>query len=156
MMNHMNDPYDLQRFVRAQEHNYAQAVQELAAGHKSSHWMWYVFPQPAGLSLSPMGQYFAIRSLAEAQAYLDHRPLGDRLRECALLAARAKTTSAYQLMGPIDAAKLHSCMTLFSLLATDPFQLVLKKYYDGEQSIGTLRICHDQQFCRSPVGLAPE
>jgi uncharacterized protein (DUF1810 family) len=131
------DRYGLQRFVAAQEDAaiYARALEELRAGRKQSHWIWFVFPQIAGLGQSPMSQVYAIRSLDEARAYLMHPQLGPRLRECceALLAADP-AASAESILGGIDAIKVRSSMTLFA--RADPserlFRAVLDRFYGGE------------------------
>ncbi|MBS1883346.1 MAG: DUF1810 domain-containing protein [Actinobacteria bacterium] len=131
------DRYGLQRFVDAQEDVaiYARALAELRAGRKRSHWIWFVFPQITGLGLSPMSRAYAIRSLEEARAYLDHPLLGPRLGECceALLAADP-SRSAPEILGGIDAIKVRSSMTLFA--RADPeqslFPTVLDRFYAGE------------------------
>jgi uncharacterized protein (DUF1810 family) len=129
------DPYDLQRFVTAQDTGgtYDQAVAELRQGRKASHWMWFVFPQIAGLGHSPASRLYAISSLAEARAYLAHPVLGPRLAECAELVCGATGRSAEQIFGGIDAVKLRSSMTLF--LHADPsaqvFRQVLDQYFGG-------------------------
>jgi uncharacterized protein (DUF1810 family) len=138
----MDDPYRLARFVDAQDRGgaYRQAVAELRAGRKRSHWMWFVFPQIAGLGSSPMAQEFAIGSLDEARAYLAHPVLGPRLAECArLLNAAAEGTSAAEIFGPVDAMKLRSSMTLFAAAAPAelPFNDVLARYFDGETDPAT-------------------
>jgi uncharacterized protein (DUF1810 family) len=126
----------LQRFVDAQDHDgaFGRALAELHAGRKHAHWMWFVFPQLAGLGRSSTARYFAIGSLAEAQAYLHHDVLGPRLRECARALTQLPTTSAEAVLGPLDALKLRSSMTLF--LRADPteplFQEVLDQYFGGE------------------------
>jgi uncharacterized protein (DUF1810 family) len=132
------DRYGLRRFVDAQEDAaiYARALEELRAGRKRSHWIWFVFPQIAGLGQSAMSQAYAIRSLAEARAYLAHPVLGPRLRECceALLAADP-AASAESILGGIDAIKVRSSMTLFA--RADPaeplFPAVLDRFYGGER-----------------------
>jgi uncharacterized protein (DUF1810 family) len=126
---------DLERFVHAQDENqtYAQAVAELRRGRKTSHWMWFVFPQIAGLGRSPMAQAYAIAGLAEARAYLAHPVLGPRLVECAQIVASHQGSTAEQIFGGIDAMKLRSSMTLFA--RADPeqpvFTAVLDQYFDG-------------------------
>ena len=123
---------DLERFVRAQDGVYPTALAEISAGHKRSHWMWFVFPQLAGLGSSPTAQRYAIGGLAEARAYLDHPVLGPRLVECAN--ALLKTSgSAAEIFGYPDDLKLRSSMTLFARAADDaaPFQAVLDRFYDG-------------------------
>jgi len=139
----MDDPYRLERFVVAQDRGgaYRQAVAELRAGRKRSHWMWFVFPQIAGLGSSPMAQEFAIGSLAEARAYLAHPVLGPRLAECArLLNTAADGTSAAEILGPVDAMKLRSSMTLFAAAAPEKqvFTDVLAAYFDGKPDEATL------------------
>ena len=139
----MDDPYRLDRFVAAQDRGgtYRQAVAELRAGRKRSHWMWFVFPQLAGLGSSPMAQEFAIGSLAEAQAYLAHPVLGPRLTECAqIMTAAPEGSSASQILGPVDAVKLRSSMTLFAAAAPaeQAFSTVLTRYFDGKPDQATL------------------
>ena len=111
-----NDPWRLERFVAAQDRGgtYQRAVAELRAGAKVSHWMWFIFPQVAGLGMSAMSREFAISSVAEARAYLAHPVLGPRLRECARVVADIENRSAQQVFGYIDAVKLRSSMTLFA------------------------------------------
>ena len=104
-----NDPYDLQRFVQAQRDDYAQALAEIRCGRKRSHWMWYIFPPLAGLGLSDMSQRYAIRSLAEADAYLSHPVLGPRLRECAEAVTGVEGRSAREIFGSPDDMKPRSC-----------------------------------------------
>jgi uncharacterized protein (DUF1810 family) len=131
----MADPYDLERFVSAQNSGgtYEAALGELRRGRKSSHWMWFVFPQIAGLGQSSISRKYAISSLAEAQAYLHHPELGARLRECAAVLATTEGRSAVQIFGGIDAQKLRSSMTLFARAdPTEPlFPAVLDKYFGG-------------------------
>jgi uncharacterized protein (DUF1810 family) len=130
-----DDPYDLQRFVTAQDvgGTYQQALAELRAGRKTSHWMWFVFPQIAGLGYSPTARAYAITSLAEARAYLAHPVLGARLTECAKVLAGLSGRTAEQVFGDVDAMKLCSSMTLF--LRADPgepvFRQVLEQYFGG-------------------------
>ena len=115
----MGDPWRLERFVAAQERGgtYQRAVTELRAGIKVSHWMWFVFPQVAGLGLSAMSREYAISSVAEARAYLAHPVLGSRLRECARVVEATEGRSAGAIFGPVDAVKLRSSMTLFAAAA---------------------------------------
>jgi uncharacterized protein (DUF1810 family) len=131
----MSDPYDLQRFVDAQDRGgtYDDALAELRDGRKTSHWMWFVFPQIAGLGSSPMAQRYAISSLDEARAYLAHPVLGDRLREAARALTGLDTRSPEEVMGGIDAMKLRSSMTLFARAAPDEalFAQVLDQYFGG-------------------------
>ena len=133
----MSDPFDLDRYVRAQDAGgtHDQALAELRRGRKTSHWMWFVFPQITGLGRSGMDRTYAIRSLDEARAYLAHPLLGPRLREAAGVAARADAASAGELMGGIDALKLRSSMTLFGRAdPTEPvFRAVLERWFDGAE-----------------------
>jgi uncharacterized protein (DUF1810 family) len=135
-----NDPYDLDRFVRAQAPDYDRALSELRAEKKKSHWMWYIFPQLEGLGQSPMSQRYAIKGAAEARAYLDHRVLGPRLRECAAVVNDIVGRSAFEILGSPDDLKLRSCTTLFASVSDDPvFEQVLEKYFDGQHDEETLR-----------------
>jgi uncharacterized protein (DUF1810 family) len=126
---------DLERFVTAQDSGgtYQRAVAELRAGRKTSHWMWFIFPQIAGLGRSAMAQAYAISDLAEARAYLAHPVLGPRLIECAKVVASQRGRSAEQMFGGIDAIKLRSSMTLFAHAGPDHtiFQQVIDQYFDG-------------------------
>jgi uncharacterized protein (DUF1810 family) len=137
----MDDPYDLQRFVAAQDagRSYDQAAAELRRGRKTSHWMWFVFPQVAGLGRSPVAQLYAISGLAEAQAYLAHPVLGPRLVECAAIVAGLSGRTAEQVFGGIDALKLRSSMTLFLRAAPDQpaFRQVLDQYFGGDPDPAT-------------------
>jgi uncharacterized protein (DUF1810 family) len=137
----MDDPYGLARFVAAQDAGgtYEQAVGELRRGRKTGHWMWFVFPQIAGLGYSQMSQRYAISSLPEARAYLAHPVLGPRLAECAAIVAQTQDRTAEQIFGGIDAMKLHSSITLF--LRADPaeqvFGDVLARYFGGQPDAAT-------------------
>ena len=137
----MTDEHGLQRFVAAQEAGgvYSDAVRELRAGRKQSHWMWFVFPQLAGLGRSATAQHFAISGLPEAVAYLAHPVLGPRLRECAGVLTELPETDPVAVFGPVDAQKLQSSMTLFSLAAPAErvFRDVLEQYFDGATDEGT-------------------
>jgi len=132
-MTEYTDPYDLARFVAAQEGVYENALAELRHGLKTGHWMWFIFPQIAGLGFSLMSQRYAIRSLDEARAYLAHPVLGPRLRKCARAVADVRGKTAEQILGQVDALKLRSSMTLFHRAdPTEPvFAAVLQKYFDG-------------------------
>ena len=129
------DPYDLQRFVAAQDAGgtYPRAAAELRSGRKASHWMWFVFPQIAGLGFSHASRTYAISSLEEARAYLAHPVLGPRLIECAAIVADLPGRTAEQVFGEIDAVKLRSSMTLFMRAAPgEPaFRQVLDQYFGG-------------------------
>ena len=137
----MADSYDLERFVAAQHANgtYERAVDELRRGRKTSHWMWFVFPQIAGLGRSETSRRYAISSLDEARAYLEHPVLGPRLRECAGLVAQVQGHSAEQVFGDVDAQKLQSSMTLFLRAAPDEplFKQVLDQYFGGRADSAT-------------------
>jgi uncharacterized protein (DUF1810 family) len=129
----VGDPYNLQRFVEAQDGTFETALAELRAGRKHSHWMWFVFPQLAGLGRSPTAQFFAVRSAEEAQAYLAHPVLGPRLRQSieALLPWAGKH-SAEEILGATDAMKLRSCLTLFDAIEPGgPFGRAQAGFYGG-------------------------
>jgi uncharacterized protein (DUF1810 family) len=137
-----DDPFDLGRFRSAQDAHgaLAEALAELRDGRKTSHWMWFVFPQIAGLGVSSTAVYFAIRSLEEARAYLADPVLGPRLIEAAEAAETAPAASAEALLGGIDAAKLRSSMTLFAHAAPEEpvFRRVLDRWFDGREDDATL------------------
>ena len=126
-------PYDLERFLEEQRDVYDDALDELCRGRKTGHWIWFIFPQIAGLGYSFMSQRFAISSLDEARDYLAHPVLGSRLRECARTVLETNDRTAEEIFGPIDALKLRSCMTLFHRAAPDEsvFAQVLDRYYGG-------------------------
>jgi uncharacterized protein (DUF1810 family) len=136
-----DDPFDLERFVAAQAAggSYHRAVEELRAGRKTSHWMWFVFPQIAGLGQSPMSREFAISSLEEARAYVRHPVLGARLVECAGILAEGPGRSAVEIFGVVDAQKLQSSMTLFmrAMPETPEFGAVLDRFFDGQSDPAT-------------------
>jgi len=136
----MADEYDLDRFVTAQEPVLAQVRQELAAGRKRSHWMWFVFPQLAGLGYSAMARQYAISSLAEAQAYLEHPVLGGRLIELTKLVNQVNGRSIHDIFGSPDDLKFHSSMTLFAQARSDEpvFSEALDKYFGGVMDRGTI------------------
>jgi uncharacterized protein (DUF1810 family) len=136
------DPFDLDRFVRAQEGVHEVALAELRRGRKSSHWMWFVFPQLAGLGRSATAERYAVTGVDEARAYLAHPVLGTRLREVTDAAATAPASSADTLMGGIDALKLRSSMTLFAAVAPEPapFRAVLDRWWDGAEDDRTLAL----------------
>lgn len=145
MVSHMaDDPYNLQRFVAAHSSagTYERALTELRGGRKTSHWMWFVFPQIAGLGQSQMSRTYAISSLDEAKAYLRHPVLGARLLECARVMAQMPSGTAEQILGGIDAQKLRSSMTLFLRAKPEEavFQQVLERYFDGEPDSATDRL----------------
>ena len=136
----MSDEFDLQRFVDAQAPVYDTAVAELRAGRKRSHWMWFIFPQIAGLGQSEMSQRYAIRSSDEAAAYLAHSLLGHRLNECAGIGAALDADAIEDVFPPPDDLKFHSSMTLFADVAPDVavFQACIDKYFDGAPDRNTL------------------
>jgi len=138
----MNDPYDLSRFVEAQEGDYEQAIAEIRSGRKHSHWMWYVFPQFEGLGFSSTSRRYAIKSLAEAKAYLNHPVLGPRLLECVEEALGIEARSAHDLFGSPDDMKLRSCATLFAHVspAGSVFDRLLDKYFKGKVDDKTLQL----------------
>ncbi|MEQ1847980.1 MAG: DUF1810 domain-containing protein, partial [Nitrospira sp.] len=138
----MTDAYHLQRFLDAQERVYDTVLNELRAGRKASHWIWFIFPQIAGLGRSAMAQQFAIGSLDEAKAYLQHPVLGQRLRECTQLVLDVNGRSAEEIFSYPDNLKFRSCMTLFLTAATDNtiFKDALLKYFDGKPDQSTFDI----------------
>ena len=137
-----DDPHLLRRFVEAQKNDYEEALFEIKSGRKRSHWMWYVFPQFAGLGFSSTSQHYAIKSLDEAKSYLAHPLLGPRLAECvdALLAIEGR--SAHEIFGSPDDMKLRSCATLFACVspAGSPFEKLLDKYFQGKRDEKTLQL----------------
>lgn len=140
-MRTLDDQYDLQRFVAAQEPIYEEIRAELRDGRKRSHWMWFVFPQIKGLGASPMSRRFAISSVAEAEAYLNHPVLGPRLRECTELVVHVPDRTIEAIFGEIDSLKFRSSMTLFAHVTKvdDVFTKALRKYFGGERDPLTLR-----------------
>jgi len=137
-----DDPYDLNRFVQAQEGVYDRALAELRRGQKRTHWMWYVFPQFDGLGYSSMSTRYAIKSIGEAEAYLSHPMLGPRLQACAEAVLSVEGRSARDILGSPDDMKLKSCATLFTQVSppSSVFERVLEKYYQGEQDSKTLEL----------------
>jgi uncharacterized protein (DUF1810 family) len=136
----MHDPYNLSRFVDAQHAVFEDVLAELREGHKRSHWMWFVFPQIQGLGYSTMAQRFAISSLQEAKAYLEHPVLGPRLIECARLVNAINGRTIHEIFGSPDDLKFRSCMTLFAHAAPAPnvFEDALRKYFSGREDEQTL------------------
>ena len=134
------DPFDLARFSAAQEAVYATVREELAAGCKRSHWMWFIFPQIQGLGLSPMAQRFALSGADAARAYLRHPLLGVRLRECTQLVLHTEGRSVREIFGRPDDLKFRSCMTLFAHVAAEDalFSAALEKFFAGEPDQLTL------------------
>ena len=142
MPSHQEDPHDLARFVEAQAANHAQALAELRAGCKRSHWSWYVLPQIRGLGSSPMSVRYAISGLDEARAYLNHPILGARLCECVAAMYAHPGSNAAAILGDIDAKKFHSCVTLFAQVSEEAslFHDALAKYFAGAGDQGTFAI----------------
>jgi len=143
-----DDPYDLTRFVRAQEKDYECALSEIRSGRKRTHWMWYIFPQVDGLAFSSTSRYYAIKSIEEAKAYLDHPILGPRLLECAEAVVHVEGRSATEIFGSPDDLKLRSCATLFACVSPrdSVFERLLQKYYRGGRDGKTLQL----------LGISPE
>jgi uncharacterized protein (DUF1810 family) len=140
-------PYDLSRFVEAQAHCYARVLQELAAGEKTSHWMWFIFPQLRGLGLSATARRFGLSGIEEARAYLAHPLLGARLRECTRTLLTVEGRTAHEIFGSPDDLKLRSCLTLFAQAAgaspapeDQVFGEALTRHYRGEPDPLTLRL----------------
>jgi uncharacterized protein (DUF1810 family) len=138
----MADLFDLDRFVRAQEDTYAQGLAEIRAGRKRSHWMWFVFPQIAGVGSSAMAERYALRSLAEARAYLQHPVLGPRLMECSESACAVSGRSALEIFGTPDELKLRSSATLFDAVSppASVFDRLLAKFFDGGRDAKTIAL----------------
>ena len=134
--------YDLDRFVKAQAYDYDAALREIRSGRKRSHWMWYIFPQLQGLGFSSTAQYYGIRDLEEAKAYIAHPVLGPRLKEISEALLGLDTCDPSAVMGYPDDLKLRSCMTLFELAAPEQpvFGRVLEKYYVGRRDSCTLEL----------------
>ena len=143
-----SDPYDLNRFVQAQKAVYDEALLEIKRGRKSSHWMWYIFPQFDGLGFSTTSRLYSIKSVEEAAAYLAHPILGPRLTECAEAALCVEGRSAHEIFGSPDDMKLRSCATLFARVSPpgSVFHRLLDKYFQGKPDRKTLGL----------LGIAPE
>ncbi|WDZ77019.1 DUF1810 domain-containing protein [Ensifer adhaerens] len=136
----MADPFELKRFVEAQDRVYAAVLDELGHGRKRTHWMWFVFPQIAGLGHSPMAERYAISGLDEARAYLSHPLLGLRLRQCTELVNAVSGKSAHDIFSSPDDVKFRSSMTLFAEVEESPFVQALECYFGGEKDRRTLDI----------------
>lgn len=138
----LNDPYGLRRFVEAQDPVFDAVCEELAAGRKRSHWMWFIFPQIQGLGRSDMARRYAISGLDEARAYLRHPVLGPRLKQACELVSRAPAASAAEIFGPLDAVKFRSCLTLFTWAAPEEtlFRACLDRFFDGQADPLTLSL----------------
>ena len=143
-----SDPHHLSRFVQAQTGDYQRALSEIRSGRKHSHWMWYIFPQIAGLGFSSTSKLYSIKSQAEAEAYLSHPILGARLLDCAEAALQVEGHSAGEIFGSTDERKLRSCATLFAAVspADSVFHRLLDKYFQGRRDSKTLEL----------LGLTPE
>lgn len=142
----VTDPYDLDRFVQAQKNVYPGVIQELRRGAKTGHWMWFIFPQLLGLSQTPTSRTYAIKTIDEARAYVQHSVLGQRLQECTALVIAVDGKSANAIFGHPDDLKFRSSMTLFLVAAPeiDLFQRALNKYYNGKQDARTLELLERQ------------
>jgi uncharacterized protein (DUF1810 family) len=135
----MTDPFDLQRFVDAQAPVYSRVVAEMRQGEKRSHWMWFIFPQLAGLGHSPMARRFALRSREEVMAYLGHGVLGPRLRQCTALVNAVAGRTIREILGSPDDLKFCSSMTLFGAVSSEPeFAAAIARFYDGVSDQRTL------------------
>ena len=145
-----DDPYELRRFIDAQSHDYDQALAEIKAGRKSSHWIWYIFPQIDGLGFSSMSRRYAIKSVDEARAYLAHPVLGKRLVEVCEAALAVEGRSAHEIFGSPDDMKLKSSATLFASVspASSVFHRLLEKYYNGEGDERTLELIRPESTTR--------
>jgi uncharacterized protein (DUF1810 family) len=137
-----NDPYDLDRFVRAQEGDYQQALSEIMSGRKRSHWMWFIFPQIDGLAFSSTSKLYSIKSIDEARVYFEHAVLGPRLLKCAEAVVGVDNRSATEIFGSPDDLKLRSCATLFASVSPSGsvFERILEKYFRGERDGKTLQL----------------
>ncbi|PSN19699.1 DUF1810 domain-containing protein [filamentous cyanobacterium CCP5] len=149
LLNHADnpsDPHNLHRFIQAQAQDYERALAELKGGRKRSHWMWYIFPQFEGLGRSPTAQRYAIKSLAEARAYLQHPVLGPRLIEAAEALLQVENRSAHDILGTPDEMKLRSCATLFANVspASSVFEQLLEHFFQGQPDEKTLQLLRDQ------------
>jgi uncharacterized protein (DUF1810 family) len=136
------DPFDLERFVQAQEPDFSQALSEIKSGRKSSHWMWYIFPQIEGLGSSWTSRRYSVKSVEEAKAYLSHPVLGPRLVECAKAVVDVQGRSALEIFGSPDDLKLRSCATLFASVSSEGsvFREIIDKYFGGQPDERTLRL----------------
>jgi uncharacterized protein (DUF1810 family) len=137
-----NDPFNLSRFLEVQAADYEQALSEIKAGRKRSHWMWYIFPQIDGLAFSSMSRQYSIKSIEEAQAYVNHPILGTRLLDCAKAVVDIEGRSIEEILGSPDDLKLRSCATLFAFVSASGsvFDQILEKYYGGVRDDRTLQL----------------
>lgn len=137
---------ELNRFIVAQESDYENALQEIKNGQKRTHWMWYIFPQIVGLGMSEISVYFSIKSLEEAESYLDNEILGNRLLEISKELLKLDTNDPEEVFGYIDALKLNSSMTLFSYVSNEEvFNKVIDKYFNGNKDNKTIEICEQMK-----------
>ena len=141
------DPFNLNRFVEAQESDYGRALKEIREGRKRSHWMWYIFPQIAGLGHSSTARFYAIKGFEEAQAYVGHSILGPRLRECFEAALSVEGKTAEDIFGFPDVLKLRSCATLFMHVSgqASVFEQLLRKHYGGQADEATLSLLNEKR-----------
>lgn len=148
-----DDPFDLARFVSAQERDYAQALRELRSGRKQSHWIWYVLPQLRGLGMSGMSQRYGVSGLEEARAYLAHPVLGPRLVECVEAISAHQGRAAAAIMGDLDAMKYQSCLTLFASVSGDAesvFAMALQSHFAGVRDGRTVQMLSRSQSDARP------
>jgi len=144
----------LERFIAAQADTYARALEEIGRGRKTSHWMWFIFPQLEGLGRSERSRFYGIKNLDEARAYWQHPVLGSRLRACIQALRQHRDKSALAMLGEVDAMKLHSCLTLFSAAADDPAdrklaELALAQFYHGAAEPMTVALQASQNHTKS-------
>ena len=154
-----DDPYNLGRFLKAQEHDYQQALSELRSGQKRTHWMWYIFPKIDGLALSSTSKHYSIKNVEEARAYLDHPVLGPRLLECAEAVLGVQGRSVHEIFGSPDDLKLKSCATLFGCVSPpgSVFERLLEKYYRCNRDHKTLQLLGvDPELIRASGGIHKE
>ena len=148
-----DDPFDLARFVEAQDPAYDTALAELRAGRKRTHWIWYILPQVRGLGTSQMSMRYGLQSLAEAKAFLAHPILGPRLRECVRALNALRESDPVAVLGGIDALKLRSCLTVFAEASPEEslFREALEKYFKGQADTGTLSLIERAPRSKSGV-----
>ena len=138
--------YDLERFIEAHNDDYNRALNEVKSGRKLTHWMWYIFPQITGLGMSETAQYYEIKSLDEARAYLNNELLKDHIIEISNALLELDKTDPVEVFGDVDALKLKSSMTLFSYVSDDEiFNKVIDKYFNGSKDLTTVRICEEMK-----------
>lgn len=141
---------DLSRFISAHEEDYDRALSEIKSGFKRSHWMWYIFPQIQGLGVSETSKFYAIKSLEEANDFLNDEVLGSHLREISSELLKLELKNPTYVFGEVDSHKLNSCMTLFNYISNDiVFECVLDEYFDGRKDEATLEICNSMESCKN-------